>query len=398
ISLITEREFTRNRLEAAEARCADLQAEVELLRIGSQKVRVMEGELASLSTEVDRLTEELEEERRNSRRLAAGGQGRAVEGETRVLKERIAELEYLNTRGGKELEAATAAAKVEAGRVRELQDTLRIERGKVSELEVLLDTAKEEIRLSSASTESLQHQSIRDQSFAAKAEMELSKRREQLVETRKLLRGKDQELHEASAALLGAEERCQRLESRAEAAEKEVQVTRRQVEELRQRVKELKLELSSLSQRVDRKSAELASVMIERDELSRKLEAANEKLSSATEQMGILKAAVEQESSQRQLLTLQHHGLQEECDRLQSTVEKLDQINTENMLANGQPEKRVREYGEVFGDRISTVASLGRSQRHVIDYARQMVTMSLEDYNAEAARVAELTDQLSEER
>ncbi|KAF4727780.1 hypothetical protein FOZ62_005192, partial [Perkinsus olseni] len=52
ITLIAEREFTRNRLEAAEARwvlksrlhesgrcgrCADLQAEVELLRIGSQK-------------------------------------------------------------------------------------------------------------------------------------------------------------------------------------------------------------------------------------------------------------------------------------------------------------------------------------------------------------------------
>ncbi|KAF4748402.1 hypothetical protein FOZ62_016640, partial [Perkinsus olseni] len=161
-----------------------------------------------------------------------------------------------------------------------------------------------------------------------------------------------------------AEERCQRLESRAEAAEKEVEVTRRQVEEPRQRVKDLKLELSSLSQRVDRKSAELASVMIERDELSYKLEEANEKLSSATEQMGILKAAVEQESSQRQLLTLQHHGLQEECDRLQSTVEKLDQINTENMLA----EKRVLEYGDISGDRISTVASLGRSQRHVIDY------------------------------
>ncbi|KAF4748401.1 hypothetical protein FOZ62_016640, partial [Perkinsus olseni] len=140
--------------------------------------------------------------------------------------------------------------------------------------------------------------------------------------------------------------------------------TRRQVEEPRQRVKDLKLELSSLSQRVDRKSAELASVMIERDELSYKLEEANEKLSSATEQMGILKAAVEQESSQRQLLTLQHHGLQEECDRLQSTVEKLDQINTENMLA----EKRVLEYGDISGDRISTVASLGRSQRHVIDY------------------------------
>ncbi|KAF4711724.1 hypothetical protein FOZ62_030384, partial [Perkinsus olseni] len=192
----------------------------------------------------------------------------------------------------------------------------------------------------------------------------------------------------------GAEERCQRLESRAEAAEKEVEVTRRQVEEFRQRVKDLKLELSSLSQHVDRKTAELASVMIERDELSYKLEAANEKLSSATEQMGILKAAVEQESSQRQLLTLQHHGLREECDRLQSTVEKLDQINTENMLA----EKRVLEYGDISGDRISTVASLGRSQRHVIDYARQMVTMSLEDYNAEAARVAELTDQLSAER
>ncbi|KAF4680362.1 hypothetical protein FOZ62_001513, partial [Perkinsus olseni] len=88
ISLIAEREFTRNRLEAAEARCADLQAEVELLRIGSQKVRVMEAELASLSTEVDRLSEELEEERRNSRRLAACGQGRAVEGETRALKKR----------------------------------------------------------------------------------------------------------------------------------------------------------------------------------------------------------------------------------------------------------------------------------------------------------------------
>ncbi|KAF4660794.1 hypothetical protein FOZ61_003756 [Perkinsus olseni] len=398
ISLIAEREFTRNRLEAAEARCADLQAEVELLRIGSEKVGVMEAELASLSTEVDRLTDELEEERRNSRRLAAGGQGRAVEGETRVLKKRIAELEYLNTRGEKELETATAAAKVEAGRVRQLQDTLRIERGKVSELEVLLDTAKEEKRLSSASTESLQHQSIRDQSFAVKAEMELSKRREQLIETRKLLRGKDQELHEASAALRSAEERCQRLESRAEAAEKEVEVTRRQVEELRRRVKDLKLELSSLCQRVDRKSAELASVIIERDELSYELEEANEKLSSATEQMGILKAAVEQESSQRQFLTLQHHGLQEECDRLQSTVEKLDQINTENMLAKGQAEKRVPEYGEVFGDRVSTVASLGRSQRHVIDYARRMVTMSLEDYNAEAARVAELTDQLSTER
>ncbi|KAF4656230.1 hypothetical protein FOL47_009096, partial [Perkinsus chesapeaki] len=358
-------------LEAVRSRYDNLLAENNTLHLGEDKFKLMEVEISALSDEVDRLTKELKRERHS--------RNESTDEEVRALKCHISRLEH-DRRA--ELAAASVEARVETAKIESLTQLLREERQKNSELAKQLDdAARAEIELMKAN--SLQERSVRDETATKRAEAQLTKCWHDYQ-----IHRKNGELDKALEELRVNEEKLERANERIREANKELKSTHGKIDELKQCVRGMQRQLSN----VDRVSTDLTSVTAERDRLVKKLNDKDARLSTAIEEIELLKEAFEQESSQRQLADLQCQNIQEELDRVKRELEKSRRINDDILLDKETGGKKVQEQQRMVQE--SKIPSL--SKQH--DHSRQLVTMSLDDYNAEAVRVEEIIAELTKER